>query len=226
LRDDSVTTSDQSVKGTRQPLRLAGLAWGPVDTPQWGAPERHVDFFDVKGDVEALFAPALVSFVAGTHPAMHPGRCAHVLVGGEAVGVIGELHPRWRQAYELPSAPVLFELDAQCLITRPVPVFEPVSRLQPVLRDIAVIVADGTSHDEMMATLTAAAPDGLLRQARLFDVYRPTVPTADIAAGERSLAIRLELLDEQSPLTDERSDEIVRGIVQALSTRHGARLRG
>ena len=226
LRDESVATSDQSVKGTRQPLRVAGLAWGPVDTPQWGVRERHVDFYDVKGDVEALFAPAPVRFVASEHPAMHPGRCAQVLVDGAAVGVIGELHPRWRQGYELPSAPVLFELDAQALISRPVPVFEPVSRLQPVLRDIAVIVSDATSHDEVMATLHDAPTDGLLRQARLFDVYRPAAPTADIGSGERSLAIRLELLDEQAPLTDERSDEIVRRIVAALSTRHGARLRG
>src|SRR5262249_22503631 len=110
-RDAGVAASLSTVAGIDQPLRVAGLAWGPVDALQWGAADRHVDFFDVKGDVEALVAPRVPVFVAAAHPAMHPGRCAAVTLDGRIIGHVGELHPRWRQEYELPSAPVVFELD-------------------------------------------------------------------------------------------------------------------
>ena len=86
------------VAGVRQPLRLAGLAWGSAEPLQWGAKERAVDFYDVKGDVEALCAPRRPVFVADTHPAMHPGRCARIEIEGVAIGHVGELHPRWRQS--------------------------------------------------------------------------------------------------------------------------------
>ena len=73
MRDASVVESDTTVAGVRQPLRLAGLACGPADAAQWGSRERAVDFYDAKGDVEALLAPRAARFVADTHPAMHPG---------------------------------------------------------------------------------------------------------------------------------------------------------
>ena len=79
---------------------------------QWGTRERAVDFFDIKGDVELLLAPRGARFVPATHPALHPGRCAAVELDGARIGFVGELHPKWRQAYELPLAPLLFELDA------------------------------------------------------------------------------------------------------------------
>lgn len=115
LRDPAVVDSDTTVAGYAQPLRLAGLAWGPADTLQWAVNDRTVDFFDLKGDVEALLAPREARFVAAEHPALHPGRSARIEVDGVAVGWVGELHPRWRQAYELPQAPVLFELDVDAL---------------------------------------------------------------------------------------------------------------
>ncbi|HEX7640118.1 MAG TPA: phenylalanine--tRNA ligase subunit beta, partial [Burkholderiaceae bacterium] len=129
-RDASVAASLSTVAGIAQPLKLGGLAWGPVDGLQWGEPERHVDFFDVKGDVETLFAPRAVRFAPASHPAMHPGRCAEVIVDGQVVGHMGELHPRWRQGYELPSAPVLFELDLAAVQARPVPQAQPLPRQQ------------------------------------------------------------------------------------------------
>jgi phenylalanyl-tRNA synthetase beta chain len=83
-----------------------------------GRGERSVDFFDVKGDVEALLAPAVARFVAAPHPALHPGRSAAIELDGERIGVIGELHPRWRQAYEIPGNAIVFELDAEALQRR------------------------------------------------------------------------------------------------------------
>jgi phenylalanyl-tRNA synthetase beta chain len=225
LRDDSVADSDTTVAGLHQPLRISGLAYGPSVELQWGQEDRPVDFFDVKGDVETLLAPLNPRFEPASHPAMHPGRCARVLLDGQEIGHVGELHPRWRQRYELPLAPVVFELDAQAVLERRLPVYQPMARHQPVLRDIAVIVRDGISHDTLMDAVQAAPTDGLLRDAVLFDVYRPKSPTPEMGAGERSLALRLELLDDKGGLTDERIDAAVRAVVDTLASRVGARLR-
>jgi phenylalanyl-tRNA synthetase beta chain len=191
---------------------------------QWGAAERAVDFFDVKGDVEALFAPREVRFVASVHPALHPGRSARLELDGREIGVVGELHPRWRQAYELPRSPLLFELDAAAVMPRAMPSYRPLSRQQPASRDLAVIVPDAVSHDELLAVIRAAAPD-LVRTARLFDIYRPKQPGTDIGPGERSMAVRVELLDDAVTLTDERIDAAVGRVVAALRDRFSARLR-
>ncbi|MCB2022224.1 MAG: phenylalanine--tRNA ligase subunit beta [Burkholderiaceae bacterium] len=227
-RDAAALAGERSVAGVAQTLRLGGLAWGPADALQWGRKERAVDFFDVKGDVELLLAPRQARFVAASHPALHPGRCATVELDGEAIGFVGELHPRWRQAYELPSAPVVFELDAVALQRQPLPVYAPVPRQQSAWRDLALIVGDDVRHDALMDAI-GAGPQGLVRSARLFDVYKPakttTATTTDIAAGERSLAVRLELLDEAATLTDERIDAEVARVVETLRSRLGARLR-
>ena len=142
LRDDSVTTTDTTVRGIHQPMRVAGLAYGDADGLQWARKGTGVDFYDVKGDVEALLSPRKAQFKPAAHQAMHPGRCAAVMLDGREIGFVGELHPRWRQRWELAQAPVLFELDLDAVVRRQVPVFEPVPKFQPAQRDIAVIVAD------------------------------------------------------------------------------------
>ena len=224
IRDVGVVDSNTSVAGVNQPLRLAGLAAGAADELQWGEAERSVDFFDVKGDVEALLAPRVARFVAAEHPAMHPGRCARVEVDGQAIGFVGELHPQWRLAYELPIAPVVFELDAAALMARDVPAFLPVQRLQSVWRDLSVIASKAVTHDALIQTIRATATD-LIRSARLFDIYTPVSPSGDMKAGERSLSFRLELLDDDVNLTDERIDAVVADVLAALHARLGVRLR-
>ena len=224
LRDVSVLDGDASVAGILQPMRLAGLAFGSADSTQWSIKDKPVDFFDIKGDIEVLFAPAAVRFVAAEHPAMHPGRCARIEVDGQAVGFAGELHPKWRQACELPAAPLLFELDIAALTRRDIPAFTPIQRQQSVWRDLAVIAGETVTCEGLMSTI-AMARSGLVRSARLFDVYKPAVTPANMAAGERSLAVRLELLDDETPLTDDRVDAAVADVLAALSQRLGVRLR-
>lgn len=224
-RDASVADSDQTVAGIDQPVRVSGLAYGPADTVQWGTAARAVDFFDVKGDVEALLAPRQPRFVAAEHPAFHPGRCARVELDGQAVGFVGELHPKWRQGYDLPQAPVLFELDAAVLTQRVVPGFQAVPRLQSVYRDLALVVNDNVTHDALMAAIKEAPSEGLVRGARLFDIYKPKTAVAGMAENERSLAVRLELRDDEQTLTDERIDASVKGVLASLAERVSARVR-
>jgi phenylalanyl-tRNA synthetase beta chain len=223
-RDPNQAASDRSVAGVAQPMRVAALAYGAADRTQWGSRERAVDFFDLKGDLEALLVPRELRFEAAAHPALHPGRCARVLLGGQDIGIVGELHPRWRQAYELPLAPVLFELDLEAVLERDVPRFAPIARHQPAWRDLALVVPDGTSHDTLIDALRAD-PAGHVRAATLFDVYKPTTATSDIGADERSLAVRLELLDPETTWTDERIGAVVEAAIVRAAAAVGARLR-
>jgi len=232
MRDASVVDSDRDVGGFAQPLRVSGLAYGPSDAVQWGVASRAVDFFDVKGDVESLLDPAALRFEAAEHPAFHPGRCARVWVrsedgkqGERDAGWIGELHPKWRQAYDLPQAPVLFELDATVLASHAVPAFTGVPKMQSVYRDLALVVADQTAHDAVIGAITSASTDGLVRGARLFDIYKPKQATAGMAEHERSLAVRVELRDDEQTLTDERIDTAMQAVLAQLAQSVQARVR-
>jgi len=224
LRDACVPGSDTTVQGFAQPMRLAGLAVGGCDAPEWGVKDRAVDFFDVKGDLQALLAPAQTTFEPAEQPAMHPGRCARMLVAGQAVGFVGELHPRWRQAYDLNQTPVLFEIDLAALTQRSVPKFSAVSKYQAVERDIAVWVAEQVTHDVLMQAIWAAPVQGVLRDAVLFDIYRPQAGSGD-AAPEKSMAVRLSLNADDAALTETQIDATVASILATLKDRLGARQR-
>jgi len=229
-KDSSVPDSDTTVAGFDQPMRVAGLAYGGVDQLQWGSVPRSADFFDVKGDVQALLAPHQPRFEPGEHPAMHPGRCAAVWLDGRCVGHVGELHPRWRRAYDVTHAPMLFELELDAVIARTVPAFVPVSRHQPVERDLAIVVEESVTHD---AVIDAIRGSGMawLRDAVLFDVYRPkkqgdgAAASGHLAAHEKSLAVRLVLSRDNATLTDEEIEACVQAALKALEQRVAARLR-
>ncbi len=223
-RDPAGVDGPLSVAGVAQPLRVAALAYGPVVPPQWGQKERPVDFYDVKGDLEALLAPHIAAFVPCEHPALHPGRSARIELDGRAIGHLGELHPRWRQGYDLPLAPLLFDVDLDALTAVPVPQLAPLPRQQSAWRDIALVLREDVPHTAVAARL-ADDPATLVRGVTLFDLYQPKAPGAGIAAGERSLAYRLELRDDQATLTDERIDAAVAAAVARAQAAFGARLR-
>ena len=221
LRDASVKDSDSTVEGLNQPMRVSGVAYGPVSTTTWGGKVRHVDFFDVKGEVEALLSPAKPVFETAEHPAMHPGRCAQVKLNGQVIGHVGELHPRWRQTWDLQQAPIMFELDLDAVLQREVPVAQGVARFQAVERDIAVIVAEKVTHAELMSAIHAAPTQGLLKSAILFDVFRPQA-TQGI---EKSLAVRLTLNSDEATLTDVQIEATVKAVLDHLAAKLSARLR-
>jgi phenylalanyl-tRNA synthetase beta chain len=230
-KDPAVQDSDTSVAGFDQPMRVAGLCFGPVDTLQWGSPERAVDFFDAKGDVQALLAPRQPTFRAAEHPAMHPGRSASVWLGEQCIGHVGELHPKWRQAYDLSQAPVMFELDLNAVLERRVPVFQAVGRHQAVERDLAIVVKETVSHAAVVEAIRAPASPWL-RDVVLFDVYRPKkqasaeTSATSLAADEKSLAVRLVLNRDDATLTEEDIDVAVKAVLDSLAQRVDARLRG
>ncbi len=237
LRDASVKNTDTTVDGFHQPMRVAGLVYGNLDELQWGRAEQAADYFDVKGEVEALLAPLQATFEPAQHPSMHPGRCARVLVNGQEIGFIGEMHPKWVQSYELgkggktTKAPVLFELELDALLQRSVPVAQPVLKTQDVERDIAILVAEKVTFAEVMAAIASVPLSGLTRSATLFDIYRPKAASVElgsnaITADEKSLALRLTFNSQDATLNDEVIEAAVNAVLSQLKSQVGARLRG
>jgi len=224
-RDDSVADGPLAVAGYRQPKRVAALAYGSVADEQWGQESRAVDFFDLKADLEHLFAPQTLRFEKAEHPALHPGRSANVLLGGQVIGFIGELHPRWMQKYELPNAPVVFEVDAVALQQRTVPEYVDISKFPGATRDLAVVVKQGVAAQDVLDAFHAAmqaSPRAKLVQAIvLFDEYRGK----GLEADEKSLAFRFSLQDTQNTLQDDVVEAIMTAAASAAQQKHGARLR-
>ncbi len=230
LPDATTVTDNSGVAGFKQPLRVAALAYGPACAEQWGIASRWVDFFDVKGDLEALFAPFEVRFVKTEHAALHPGRSALIECEGQPVGWIGELHPRWLQKYDLPKAPVLFEVDAHALTQRVLPKTSEGSKFPPVRRDIAIIVDQKIEAQTLLDELQKAALDEScqdVKQITLFDVFRPQAEsTSGLAAHEKSLAFRVTLQNAEETLQDKKIDTVMQTLVERLVQVFGARLRG
>ncbi|MGY6237818.1 phenylalanine--tRNA ligase subunit beta [Burkholderia ambifaria] len=229
LAEPSVKAGELTVEGYTQPKRVGALAYGPAVDEQWGVATRAVDFFDVKGDLEALLAPAAARFVKAEHPALHPGRSARIEVDGRAVGWIGELHPRLMQKYELPHAPVMFEIDTDALTARALPAPTDVSKFPPVRRDIAVVVDQAVEVQALFDEMKKALADDACRFVQkvvLFDEFRAKSNTSGgLAAHEKSLAFRVTLQDPAGTLQDEVVDQAIQTLVERMA-RAGARLRG
>ena len=202
-----------------QSQRLSALAYGEVLAEQWGAATRLVDFYDVKAEVEALFAPQVLSFVAAIHPALHPGRSAQIYCGEQRVGWLGELHPHWQQQYGIAQACVWFEVELGALTQVKVPRMSEIAKFLPVRRDLAVVVDEGiTAQTLLEAMRRASAP--YVAEIALFDVYRGK----GVEPGKKSLAFRVLLQDTHKTLTDSQVEPSVTQLVAALQ-KQGAQLR-
>jgi len=214
------TRSAIAVRGYHQPRRIAGLAYGTAQAEQWGEKPRRVDFFDVKGDVEALIAPQVARFVPAPHPALHPGRAARVEVDGQPLGWIGELHPKWLQKYELPAPAVVFELDLDPLLALSLPRYAEVSRFPAVVRDLAVVVGEEVAAQAMLEALSEGKPE-VVTDVKLFDLYRGP----GVENGRKSLAFRVVMQDTARTLTDSEVEAAMAHLTGFLVNRFGGKLR-
>ena len=223
-RDASVLASEATVPNIAQPLKLAGLTYGTALPEQWNAPSADVDFYDMKNELERLFAPAVLSFVPFAHVAAHPGRCAQVVLAGQTIGWLGQMHPRLQQKHGLAKAPMLFELDAQSVLTRSLPIASPISKQQMVTRDLALIVAKDVSaaqlSDSFAKFIALEGASNLIRGVQLFDVYQ-----GERLGQDKSMAYRISLQDMNETLQDAQVDAVMSRLLTQLQADVGARLR-
>lgn len=202
-----------------QTQRLSGIAYGACLPEQWGVAAEAVDFYDVKADIEALFAPEVLRFVAAVHPALHPGRSAQIYCAGNVVGWIGELHPRWQQQYDMAQAAVWFEVELGALMQSRVPHMTEIAKFLPVRRDLAVLVDECVSAQSLTDAMLQINVS-YVQEVVLFDVYRGP----GVEPGKKSLAFRVSLQDTQKTLTDAEIEPVISLLVDVLN-KQGAQLR-
>ncbi len=225
--DPAQPAGDWAVGGIRQPLRLAGVAFGFAADEQWGLAARAVDFFDVKGDLQRLAAPALLTTraLSAEHPALHPGRSAEVMIGGRPAGFLGELHPRLVQGLELAVAPIVFELELELLSKAAVPRPQEPSKFPPVIRDLALVVGldtpAGALLDRMNHLKSQSKQGSWITNVKCFDEYRGK----GLSEKEKSLAFRFILQSPEATLQDAEVDQLMADIIKLMQAEFAARLR-
>ncbi|QWE27520.1 phenylalanine--tRNA ligase subunit beta [Polynucleobacter sp. AP-Ainpum-60-G11] len=227
-RDSNAQEEAGKVVGFHQPQQVGGLAYGSFVPEQWASADRTVDFFDVKGDLERVLDPLHFTTEAAVHPALHPGRSAQIQLltpsGKKNIGWIGELHPGLQQAYELPQAPVLFELDLEAIRDLGIPQPEELSKFPAVQRDLAVVVKQAVSAQDLLDAMKATKQN-FVKAIELFDEFKPKAGSSSMADDEKSLAFRVTLLNPQETLQDAQIEPVMAALLAALEKKCAARLR-
>lgn len=208
----------------KQEPMLAGVCWGTAFSENWSNPNRAVDFFDIKGDLEYLFAltkvPTDFRFSPSQHPALHPGQAADIWRGDQLLGQVGALHPQIGQQVDLPGTIYLFELNLSLLETAILPKFATLSKYPAIRRDIAVWVSKTKNADHLVEHIRAVA-GSLLVGLSLFDVYQGQGERS----AEKSLAFGLILQEGSRTLVDGEVNELMEKVIHSLAEKFGAVLR-
>ncbi|CAM3743489.1 phenylalanine--tRNA ligase subunit beta [Polynucleobacter brandtiae] len=227
-RHAAIEEAAGQVAGFYQPQQVGGLAYGSFVPEQWASINRLVDFFDVKGDLQRALDPLSFTTEVAVHPALHPGRSAQILLhttkGRAPIGWIGELHPGLQQVYELPQAPVLFELDLEAILNLGLPQPEELSKFPAVQRDLAVVVKQSVSAQSLLDAM-AASRQQLVTDVVLFDEFKPKAGSSSMSDDEKSLAFRVTLLSKAETLQEAQIEIVMKSLLGALEKNCAARLR-
>lgn len=201
---------------------IAGIVYGETLPEQWGEKGRKADFFDLKADVEELlrFSGKSCSFVPSTHPALHPGQSADVLLDQIRIGALGALHPNISSKQGVTGSIYLFELEVESLVEARVPTFEAMSKYPSVRRDFAVVVDQHVHAEDIIACIRLTIPD-LLQEIRVFDVYSGQ----GVDQGRKSLALGLILQESSRTLNEKDMDSATERVMSQLQKEFSATLR-
>jgi phenylalanyl-tRNA synthetase beta chain len=214
-----------SAAGVQQTTVLAGVAVGARTPEHWDGAAPDVDFFDVKGDLEALLRLTGrhhdFRFERAEHPALAPGQTARLTTPeGHTVGWLGTLHPDLAPRFDKKRTAVLFALQVESVFAARVPTFVGYSRFPAIRRDLAVVVDEGVSAEALQNVVRRAAGE-LLRRITIFDVYRGK----GIDTRRKSIGLGLILQDVSRTLTDEDADQIMRSVTLQLEREFQASIR-
>ncbi len=208
----------------QQPLKVGCLFWGSSKPEQWSTPLQGVDFFDLKGDLEALLGlescGLQVSFARAEHPALHPGQTAKLFMGGTEIGLCGALHPALMQALDIPGKVYVAELDFSTASGREIPVVRELSRFPAVRRDLALVLAEQIAAKDVVNLLWSCGGDAL-QDIIVFDVYQGQ----HIEKGKKSIALGLIFQHPSRTLVDQDIAAIIDSCIKALQAEFNAELR-
>ncbi|EIT6974278.1 phenylalanine--tRNA ligase subunit beta [Vibrio vulnificus] len=215
---------DTAENGMRQEPMLAGVIAGTRSEEHWNIDSNTVDFFDLKGDVEAILELSAndkaYSFVAAKHPALHPGQSAAIVVDGKEIGVIGTVHPELERKFGLNGRTIVFEIEWSAINRKVIPEAVALSKFPANRRDIAVVVDEAVASGDIVNACLEVGGE-FLKAAKLFDVY----VGKGVEEGKKSLAIALTLQSNERTLEDADIAGAVDAIVTHVSEKFGASLR-
>lgn len=210
--------------GVRQEPVIGGIRAGKAHTEHWSEGERAVDFFDIKGDVEALLEQTgeahLFRFVADKHDALHPGQSAALYKGERKVGYVGALHPQHEKALGLNQRAFVFEIALDAIAVRRIPTAQPISRYPSINRDLAVIVDKHIAAGELLAAIENVGVKQLV-DLNLFDVYEGE----GVPNDKYSLALSVTLQDTEKTLEESEVTDIMTQFIDTLKREFNATLR-
>lgn len=213
-----------SKQGLAQPSRLGGLISGLAAPEQWGMPSREVDFYDLKGDVEAVLAAVMssdtIEFRPEKHPALHPGQSAGIYHQERKIGVIGALHPNVQHSLDLNSKVYVFELDLDQLQQGGPGRYHEISRFPEIRRDIAILVNQTIPVRAIQDIIQGVAGDWL-QDVFIFDVYQGK----GISPGLKSIALALIWQHPERTLVDDEVTALMERVITSLKGQLGAELR-
>lgn len=217
-----VTDGDQ----LSQQKMLAGAITGTRAREGWADPATDVDFYDIKGDVEAILnlcgTETLVEFVSAQHPALHPGQTlALTNQQGRIIGHIGKLHPTLQQSLGVSQPVYVFELVLSEITQGQIAAFHEISKYPAVRRDISLSLHTNEVIGELVSTAKASAGDYLV-DLKVFDVYEGK----HVETNRKSVAIGLTFQDKSRTLNDEDVNAAMDAVIKALESDHDANLRG
>ena len=204
-----------------QKQKIAGIVCGERFESQWGSPQREVDFFDAKSDVESLLSLSGNSYLfeAEEHPALQIGQSAKISKNGQFIGWVGTLSPRLQKKLSLPKL-FLFELNQSDIGQRKVSSYKSFSSFQASQRDIALVVANDINADQLIHSIQSLNQEHLI-EVNLFDVYEGE----HIDKGKKSVALNLTYQSIKETLTDEQLNQQVEDIITHLESKFSAKLR-
>ncbi|MDG0978373.1 MAG: phenylalanine--tRNA ligase subunit beta [Halieaceae bacterium] len=206
-----------------QEAKVAILLSGKAELERMGNRGGNVDFFDIKGEVEALLSQLGItqaSYVASVHQGLHPGQTADILVDGAVVGYVGKIHPQTQKALGLSQASYVAELNRDALSSADIAQFASVSKFPEVRRDLAVLVDGDVKVGALIATAKAAL--GMLgKDVFVFDIYQGQ----GVPVGQKSVAMGLTLGDQSRTLSDSDVNDAMAQVVESLKETYQAELR-
>lgn len=209
-----------------QEERIAALAYGPLSANTWDKKSDWVDFYDLKGDVESLLGFCTqgrkISFRPGqeTRTWMHPGQCAEVFLDGQCIGYLGALHPSTLKALDIEKNVYVMELALAAIKESALPAFKGISKFPAVSRDLAFVIDQSVSYEEIQSSVRASAGQSLT-SVTLFDVYKGE----NIGEGKQSIALNLTFQEIERTLKDEEVNAALDQVVASLAEEFQASLR-
>jgi len=207
-----------------QKKQIAGVVTGSRSPEHWSDRQQGIDFYDVKGDIEALLeltgTGERFRFEPASHPALHPGQAAEIQLDGQAIGWLGALHPLHEKKLALTGPVYLFQLEMAPILEAALPSFTPLSKFPTIRRDLAIVVDEAVSAQAVIDTICGLSNE-IVQEIELFDLYRGE----GVEKGRKSLAMGLILQDDSRTLTDTDVDAVIDIILHKIQETLGGTLR-